>query len=431
MIPNSVKALSGGVFTNCSALTSVTIPNGVASLGEREFSGCSSLISVTIPDSMKSFGDYAFAACRSLTTIHIPNSVTRFGDGAFYGCTSLTSVTIPDKVTYLGGDAFSNCSSLTTATILSGAKGFSYGAFFDCDLLTIRCYSGSKAHEYVVKNKLPFVLLDAIALDAIVIDRAALALNVGDSTTLTAKYMPENAEEKPAVVWASSNSNVATVDASGKVTGAAEGTATVTATVNAQSGVKAATCAVTVTKPAEEAMDQSPVTKVTNQKSVAKITTPLKTVYLKKGASLTIPAVAYYSDGAIAKLKWASNNAAVAKVNASGKVTAKKRGTAKITATAPDGKRVTVTVKVVAKAKKLTKISMPKAPKSLKKGKTTQLTIKVTPATATNLKVTFKSSKPSVLSVDKVGKLTAKKKGKATITVKAGGKSAKKTINVK
>ncbi len=46
--------------------------------------------------------------------------------------------------------------------------------------------------------------------------------------------------------------------------------------------------------------------------------------------------------------------------------------------------------------------------------------------------VTWKSSKPSVISVKRSGKITAKKPGKATITAKIkGGKTLKKTITVK
>ena len=45
--------------------------------------------------------------------------------------------------------------------------------------------------------------------------------------------------------------------------------------------------------------------------------------------------------------------------------------------------------------------------------------------------VTYKSSKKSVASVDKFGVVKAKKKGKATITVKCGKKKAKLSITVK
>jgi arabinogalactan endo-1,4-beta-galactosidase len=72
-----------------------------------------------------------------------------------------------------------------------------------------------------------------------------------------------------------------------------------------------------------------------------------------------------------------------------------------------------------------------KFPKKMKVGAMYQLKIKLKKATATGVKVTFKSSKGSVIRVDKAGKLFALKKGKATITVKAGKKKVKKTITVK
>jgi uncharacterized protein YjdB len=45
--------------------------------------------------------------------------------------------------------------------------------------------------------------------------------------------------------------------------------------------------------------------------------------------------------------------------------------------------------------------------------------------------VTFKSSKPKIVRVDKAGKLTALKKGKAKITVKIGKLKYVQTITVK
>lgn len=57
--------------------------------------------------------------------------------------------------------------------------------------------------------------------------------------------------------------------------------------------------------------------------------------------------------------------------------------------------------------------------------------LKLTPISATNIKVSFKSNKASVVSIDKAGRLTAKKKGNVTITVKAGGKTVKKKITVR
>ncbi|MDR1293093.1 MAG: Ig-like domain-containing protein, partial [Clostridiales Family XIII bacterium] len=76
-------------------------------------------------------------------------------------------------------------------------------------------------------------------------------------------------------------------------------------------------------------------------------------------------------------------------------------------------------------------ITLKKAPNSLKVGKARLLSVKTTPYQATNLKVTFSSSNRNILSVDKAGKITAKKKGTAKITVKINGKKHAKTITVK
>ena len=77
--------------------------------------------------------------------------------------------------------------------------------------------------------------------------KTSLTLDVNESETLTATITPDNASNKN-VTWESSNTNVATVDNTGKVTAVSEGTATITVTT--ADGGKTATCEVTV-KPAE------------------------------------------------------------------------------------------------------------------------------------------------------------------------------------
>ena len=73
-----------------------------------------------------------------------------------------------------------------------------------------------------------------------------LALDVGDSATLTATVEPSNATNKN-VTWASDNESVATVDVNGVVTAVGAGTATITVTT--EDGGKTATCTVTVERP--------------------------------------------------------------------------------------------------------------------------------------------------------------------------------------
>ena len=63
---------------------------------------------------------------------------------------------------------------------------------------------------------------------------------------------------------------------------------------------------------------------------------------------------------------------------------------------------------------------------TLKKGKSVKLKV-----SGVKGKVTYKSNKPKVVKVTKSGKIKALKKGKATITVKAGGKKKKIKVVVK
>ena len=131
-------------------------------------------------------------------------------------------------------------------------------------------------------------------------------------------------------------------------------------------------------------------------------------------------------------VEWGTSKKSVATVSKKGLVKAKKAGTAKITvkSKADKSKKATITVKVLKKAVKNTKLKLKATKKTLKKGKTYTVAIKSMTSKTTDA-VTYKSSKSSVASVDKFGVIKAKKKGKATITVKCGKKSAKLTITVK
>lgn len=77
-------------------------------------------------------------------------------------------------------------------------------------------------------------------------------------------------------------------------------------------------------------------------------------------------------------------------------------------------------------------VKLNKTVQTLAVGKTLKLKAKVSPAIATDKRVTWKSSKKSVATVSSSGVVTARKAGKATITVtsKSGKKVAKCTIYV-
>ena len=78
---------------------------------------------------------------------------------------------------------------------------------------------------------------------SLVLDPTPLSLQVGNSQTITATVTPVDADQS--VTWSSNNTDVATVDNTGKVTGVAEGEATITAKCAADNTVTAF-CPVTV-----------------------------------------------------------------------------------------------------------------------------------------------------------------------------------------
>lgn len=89
------------------------------------------------------------------------------------------------------------------------------------------------------------VTASTVAVTGVTLDKSSATVNVNGTTQLTATVAPSNASNKN-VTWKSSNTNIATVDSNGKVTGKAVGEATITVTT--ADGGKTATCKVTVSK---------------------------------------------------------------------------------------------------------------------------------------------------------------------------------------
>jgi uncharacterized protein YjdB len=153
-------------------------------------------------------------------------------------------------------------------------------------------------------------------------------------------------------------------------------------------------------------------------------------VTLVKGKRAKLGTVAYTEDGSAAALHWESGNPAVAVVGADGTIKAVKKGKTQVVVRAENGVQAKVSVQVVTKKKALKSVTIKSAPARLAVGKAKRLGASLSPAAATGVQVKWKSSKPKVLQVDAAGRLVAKKVGTATITVKAGGLSARCKVRV-
>ena len=154
----------------------------------------------------------------------------------------------------------------------------------------------------------------------------------GKKLALKAEVLPKNATDQ-SVEWKVNNTKYASVNKKGIVTTKKAGVGkkvTVTAIAEDGSGVKA-TYQISIMNNAVKKVKLSTTKKI-----------------LKKGQSVTIKPKFTPAVGISKELTWTSNKPKVATVSAKGKVTAKSKGTVKITAKAKDGtgKKHTITIKV-------------------------------------------------------------------------------------
>lgn len=248
---------------------------------------------------------------------------------------------------------------------------------------------------------------------AIRLNNANVSLFTGKNVSLSATVTPSNANNTK-VTWASSNTKVANVSASGYVTAIGAGTTVITCKAQDGSGV-IATCKVTV---------KNPVTSI-------KLNKTTKSVFV--GKTYKLKATVGPKNATSKTVTWKSSNTKVATVSSSGVVKGKKAGTATIYCIAKDGSGVQTSCQITV-TKPVTKVKLNKTSVSLKVKKSYTLKVTVGPKSATNKSVTWKSSNKKIATVSQNGTIVAKKKGTVTITVKAkdgSGKSAKCRVKVK
>lgn len=162
------------------------------------------------------------------------------------------------------------------------------------------------------------------SVESIMLNNTTCKVNVGESITLEATILPEDASNKN-VIWTSSDENIASVNG-GVVRGIKGGTATITAT-SEESG-SSATCEVTVWVP---------VTSVAFEKEL---------YYASYGDELSIVPAVLPEDASDKTVKWSFSSQDVLEEN-NGVLKAKKSGSVTITATTVDGElKATTNVRV-------------------------------------------------------------------------------------
>ena len=346
VFPDSLTSIQGSAFLDCSSLKNVTWSKNLTSIDSSAFSNCSALETLELPISVTTLGYGAFSNCDGLTTIIVPDSVTKLGTQVFYDCDALTSVklgsgittipestfehcdalesiVIPRRVTTIGNTAFKDCVKFTSITIPRSVTSISGNAFSYPAKMTIYGVAGTYAETFANANNIKFVDKQVNAT-AVTLSRKELTLSKGASATLFLTVTPEDFTDE--VSWKSGNTSVVTVNDAGVIKAVGLGTATIKVMV----GNVSASCKVTV---------QQPVTSISLNKT---------SLTLEALATYQLTATAYPNNAVDRRVSWSSSAPDIASVDDNGLVTAHKKGSATVTATAMDGsdvtKKCTVTV---------------------------------------------------------------------------------------
>ena len=459
------NTLYGELYLNGKPLTSAVIPEGITNIRFSAFRGCSSLKEIIFPDSLRSIDSDAFLSCNNITELVFPEGLESIGSQAFRYCKKLRTITVPGSITEIDDLAFEDDSGirawytvpgsyLTTHYPRYGTVYYlcdentteQYHIGFITDSITVMSGEAFDLNEYLVtnlnldectvslSNESNFIYDDGIVAsigagvcnitvsngkkfatativaqdetiglaEDITFDDSEITIVKGQTVSNTLSITPINANID-GFEWSSSDETVVTVN-KGRITAIGAGTAIVTV-MNLDNNDINAVCTVTVSVPLNDiiVIDSS--------------------IEIEKGKTQSIRLYKYPSD-TTDEIIYSSKDDSVASVDQYGRVSANDFGTTVIIATSGEiSKEIEVTV-----YRPLSGISLDKTSAQLGAGETLQLNVAFEPEDATEIEVTWISSKETVATVDEQGLVTAHGKGIARITVIAGDYSAYCTI---
>ena len=398
--PSTLTTIGNSAFSGCESLPEAILPSGVEKIESNAFKNCKAMKKAVVPDTVSSVGSSAFYGCEALADITLGSKLKKIESQTFYGCTVLPSIVLPYNVTTIGDSAFVNCTKLTQITVLRNTTSIASNAFSYPKKMTMYGPSDCYAQTYASGKGIKYVTQD-IHATSVSLDITEKTAERYDDFQLTATIAPLNFTD--AVVWTSSNEEVATVSDTGYVEICGVGTAVITVTAG---NVKAA-CKITVPQ------------------LIDWIEFDEDEIELKAGQTYQLKPYISPSDATNKKLKYTSSDTKVAEVSASGLVIAKSEGEAKIRAAATDGsdEYAVCYVTVTGKAK-VTGITLDRTSAEVKRGEKLTLNATVSPSYASNKKVVWKSANTKIATVDGNGSVTAKAPGRTKITVTSSENSS-------
>lgn len=455
-LPKHMRVVPAYLANNCKSLSLVRLPLDMEVLGSSAFNGDSALETISIPGNLSTLNNSIFNSCTNLKHIYFEGTVPSllFSTASLPNTAAIsTTVHYPAKFAaewqakieefnstgkykYVAWESYEpeayavsistpamtlierESAALTAAVHATGSRNTDLTwQSGDSSIVSVDSTGKLTANKAGVttitasagnfQDSVEITVIPYVPVTQVTLSQEAATLDRGQTLTLTAAVLPENASY-PEVTWRSSNPAVATVDASGVVTAQAAGSCLITAEAD---GI-CATCAITV--------NRVPVTGVSLSDSEI-------TMAMRETARLiatVLPAQATDST-----VLWSSSDESVVTVNF-GVLTAKSTGTATITAVTRDGgfsATCAVTVTPVAPVR----VTVEPVELSMYVGDTSTLQASILPADAADLSLTWRSSDTGIATVDSTGTVTAIAPGEAAITVSTwNGKTSTCFVNV-
>ncbi len=477
---NSVENIEDSTFMNCSALAQIQL-NSVKSIATSAFDGCSSLVALQL-DSVERIDAWAFAGCSSLQYLTLGKADVTIAKRGFVGdkleavcyagtesqwetiCATESKGLKNTQAVHCKAEEAPKAATCLEAGDKTSVCGICKESYKDDN----GTENPALGHDYVSSvTKEATCTEDGVQTDTCTrcgdtktqeikalghdyateytVDVAATCTTAGSQSkhcTRCGEADPDSVQEIPALghEYVSKVTKAATCTEDGvqtdtctrcgdvktqaiKATGHqwSDWTKTADATVNGaeQQQRTCTTCGTVETKAVGE--------KLAPTATVNASTVTLKVKQSTKGLKVTNLA----AGDSVASWKSTNTKVFTVKGNADGTcaLTGKKKGSAKLEITLASGLTKTVTVKVQKTAVKTSKVKVAEKKLTVKKGEKASLKATVAPFTSAQ-KLTYTSSNKKVATVSKNGVVTAKKAGKAKITVKSGSKKVTVTITV-
>ena len=252
----------------------------------------------------------------------------------------------------------------------------------------------------------------AIETTSVEMNKADVKLVLGETETLTATVLPEDATDKT-LTWTSDNPQVVTVDKNGKLSTLSVGEAN----ISAENGGHKATCHVTVKAPE--------LTAISFEKNKGKI-------YV--GDELKL-AVTFTPDNVLEdskELVWTSSEEKVASVDKEGNIKGLKGGKTVITATSKKNPSLKAEFDLKVVEVQINELELDESQLELKAGETADIGYTIVPAIHKDrIKLKWTTSDAKVADVNAEGKVVALGEGEATITASYGNLSETCKVTVK